>query len=251
MGFYKCRIPLFIKKTKMNSTNLFKKETVKLFFIVICFSCLYSCSKENKNEPQSTKTETPKTENSNKSANLSNDFIVSYNLEGKLAGKMEIYRSGDMLRQNMNTEIMGMQTDNVIYILDKTVYSIINVAGKTIGTKTDLSNYNASKETGETITDFKEFEKFLDSKKVTGTENILGYNCDVYDISKDVKLSVYNKRYILKIQAQEFMAVATALNTSPSFSKEEFEVPKDVDFKTTDMKELSKPNIDSLVNKFK
>lgn len=236
--------------------NFLKCNTIKFSILILTAISLYSCGKDSKNEspgnkPGSQTTEPERSETGKKETGLSNDFIISYDLEGKLKGKMDIFRSGEKLKQYMNTEIMGVKNTNTVYIIDNTVYSVIDIEGTKIGNKTDLANYNKQKKTAETITDFKEFEKFLEDKKITGTENILGHNCDIYDISGGVSLSIYDKRYILKINSPEFTAVATALNTSPSFAKNEFEVPAGVDFKSMDMKGLNKKNLDSLVNKYK
>ena len=143
------------------------------------------------------------------------------------------------------------KSSNIIYIMDNNVYSILDVGGKKIGTKSDLRGFNETKLTGETITDFKEFEKFIDSKKIIGTENVLGYKCDIYETSSGVTLSVYNKRYILKIKTPEFMATATALNTSPSYTGTEFTLPSDIEFNKSDSKTMKNKSLDSLVNKLK
>ncbi len=231
--------------------NIFRKEIIKKLYIFLISISIFSCGKEDKNESQSNKTETPKTETNKSAVNLSNDFIVDYDIEGKLKGKMVIYRNGEKLKQNMNTELMGLKTSNEVYIIDNNVYSIIEVGGKKMGNKTDLTSYNSKKKTAETITDFREFEKSLEGKKITGTENIIGYDCDIYEFSQDVFLSVYNKRYILKIKSPEFTATATVLNTNPKFSGNEFVIPDDVSFKTPDMKDLNMQKIDSLVEKYK
>ncbi len=228
-----------------------KADTAGLIALILFALVFTSCSKENKNEPQSSKTEAPKTENRAKEDVLSNDFTVNYDLEGALKGKMEIMRSGEKLKQNINSEVLGIKSSNVIYIMDNSVYSVLDVGGKKIGTKSDLRGYNESKQTGETITDFKEFEKFLDSKKITGSENVLGYKCDIYETSSGITLSVYNKRYILKIKTPEFMATATALNTNPSYTGAEFNLPSDVEFNKSESKTLKNKSLDSLVNKLK
>ncbi len=222
-------------------------RTLILFIFIITF-----CGKEKTDEPKTGSNDTAKTINSEVNAGeKTGDFIISYDLEGLLKGKMEIFRSGEKLKQKINSEIMGNKNSNVIYIKDKIVYSVIDVGGKKFGTKTDLGNYNNIKQTGETITDFNEFEKFLDSKNISGSENILGYKCDIYEISDPIRLSVYNKRYILRIKTPEFIATATGLNTSPVFSVNEFDLPADVDFNKTDSKGIDSRALDSIVSKIR
>ncbi|MEP7147098.1 MAG: hypothetical protein ABI792_08820, partial [bacterium] len=94
-------------------------------------------------------------------------------------------------------------------------------------------------------------EKFLSSKNITGSENILGYNCDIYDAGNGMNLSVYNKKYILKIKSPDFMAVATKMNTNPTFAPDEFKLPDNVDFKTAQAKEFDKKTLDSAIQKMK
>lgn len=234
--------------------NLTDHDRIKFLLRIFVFFIfvIASCGKEKTVETKTASTDSLKTPESKVDAGgITTDFIISYDLEGLLKGKMEIFRNGDRLKQKINSEIMGNKNSNVIYIKDKIVYSVIDVGGKKFGTKTDLVNYNSIKQTGETITDFNEFEKFLDSKKITGTENILGYKCDIYEISDPIRLSVYNKRYIMKIKTPEFIATATNLNTRPVFSENEFEVPLDVNFNKTDSKGIDSRTLDSIVSKIR
>ena len=232
----------------------YNNKRIALFLLVFFISALIisSCGKEKISEQQKSISDSVK-ENDNKITidTKSNDFIIVYNLEGLLKGNMEIYRSGDKLKQKINSEIMGNKSTNVVYISDKTVYSVIDVSGKKFGTKTDLGNYNNLKQTGETITDFTEFEKFLDSKTISGTESVLGYKCDIYAVTDAIRLYVFNKKYILKIKTPEFIATATDLNTKPVFTTNEFEIPADINFNKTDTKGIDSKSLDSIVNKFK
>ena len=211
----------------------------------------FSCGKEDKTEPTGNKTKAPETISSPNDNAASNDFVIKYDLEGIMKGNMEIFRSGKKLKQNISSEIMGTQSNNIIYVLDGNVYSIIDIGGKKFGTKTDLESYNKLKQTGETITDFAEFEKFLSNKKISGTDIVLGKKCDIYNLSDGIDIFVFNKRYILKIKTPEFMATATSINTNPTFSGNEFVLPADIDFKKTDPKEYPDSSMDSLVNKLR
>lgn len=220
-----------------------------LIILTLCFTFSF-CNKEDKTESKN-KTETSKTESSNNDLKITDDFIIDYDLVGRLNGKMTIYRKGNKLKQDINSEIMGMQSKNEIYVLDNFVFTVTDMGGKKFGAKTDLQNYNMQKQTGETITDFTQFEKFLESKKVVGSENILGYICDIYDLGNNVALSVNNKRYILKIKAPEFMATATKLETNPTFSANEFELPSDINFKNINPQGTKNETLDSLLKEFK
>jgi len=223
------------------------KRYKSVLFILAAFAII-SCGK----------TETPETKKNDKEVSgvekhddekLTDDFIVEYNVVGALNGTMNIMRSGNKMKQIINSEMMGMKNLNTIYIVNGTVYTITDIGGKEFATKTGLADFNKQKETGETIVDFKEFEKFLDSKTIAGNENIIGYNCDIYDLGNNVSISVYKKRYILKIKSSQFMATASRIDAHPSFAAGEFDIPSNVQFGIATPKELNKKNLDSIVNK--
>ncbi len=218
--------------------------TISLLLVLFIFS---SCGKDNKPDTQG-KTETDKKENTSESKD-DGQFVINYDLTGMMTGKMSILRNGNKIKQKISTNIMGMNNLNTIYILDNNVYNITEAAGQKFASKTDLQEYNSRKTTGETIVDFKEFEKFLGDKKITGSENIIGYNTDIYDVGNGMKISVYNKKYILKIQSTDLLAVATVLNTSPTFAADEFTLPTDVEYNKKDPKALDKKSLDSAVQK--
>jgi hypothetical protein len=209
-----------------------------------------ACGNEKKNETQ-TKTETPAEDNNKKSVESGNSFIIDYNLTGMMKGTMTIYKNGNSIRQKINSEVMGMKNTVNTYIVNDEVYNVTEIGDKKMGNKTSLKEYNAMKQTGETITDFKEFEKFIGGKKVIGTENIIGYNCEIYEIGNGMSISVYDKKYILKIRNAEFMAIATKLDMNPVITLNEFEIPKDVDFKSIDPSKIKKETLDSMLKDLK
>jgi len=226
------------------------KELLTFSFILFICVNLISCGNEKKPDTQNN-IETPATDTNKKSVESSNNFIAVYDLKGMVNGTMTIYKSGNNLRQKIDTEIMGMKNSSNIYIVNGVVYNVNEIGDKKSGNKTNLKEYNASKQTGETITDFREFEKFISGKKVVGTENILGFNCDIYDMGSGITISVFNKKYILKIKNAGFMAVATNLDMNPVIDSNEFQIPKDVDFKSSDPSKIKKEILDSLVDNLK
>lgn len=236
----------------MNTLKKVKKYNLHVYLSVLSLVLILSCGKKNEETSQQQKQETNSGKNEiTSSGKISDKFVINYDLIGKMTGKMQIFREENKLKQNINSEIMGMANKNAIYIIDNSVYSVTEIGGKKFGMKTSLGEFNSQKQTAETIVNFKEFEQFLDSKKVTGNENILGYNCDIYDAGNGVFLYVYNKRYLLKMRTPEFQATATEINVNPTFAANEFELPKDVDFKNSAQKKFDKQALDSIVNKIK
>ncbi|MEP7146819.1 MAG: hypothetical protein ABI792_07395, partial [bacterium] len=130
----------------MNS-ELKKIRFVFSIVFFIAFVIFSSCGKDNKTEPQGTKTDNEKKDSLTESKNPGS-FIISYDLMGMMKGKMDIMRNGNNLKQMMNSEIMGMMNINTIYILDNNVYSITEAGGQKFATKSDLQEYNSRKQTG-------------------------------------------------------------------------------------------------------
>lgn len=230
--------------------NLIIKKLLTFLIILFIGVNLNSCGNEKKSEPQN-KSETPVEDNKEKSLGSDNSFIINYNLTGMMKGTMTIYKNGNSIRQKINSEVMGMKNTVNTYIVNDEVYNVTEIGDKKMGNKTSLKEYNAMKQTGETITDFKEFEKFISGKKVVGTENIIGHNSDIYDMGNGMSISVYEKKYILKIKNAEFMAVATMLDINPVINLNEFEIPKDVDFKSIDPSKIKKEDLDSILKDLK
>jgi hypothetical protein len=234
------------------------KLRVNLYLMLIIFlsaGVLTSCKDSKDTSEGDTKNgETAGEDVSSKELDLSENFIITYDLQGVMQGKMKLFRQGKKLKQEIESEIMGKKSSNQVYIDGENAYVVTAIDEMKMGTKLNMSDYNEQKQTGETITDPKEFEEFLNSKNKTGTETILGKETDVYDVGNNTKLSVYKNMYVLKISSPEFQAVATDIQINPSFSTDEFTVPTDVDFITMgdmpkDMKNLK--NLDSMMEKFK
>ncbi|HQY51566.1 MAG TPA: hypothetical protein PK294_09665 [Ignavibacteria bacterium] len=241
----------------MKNLHLIFRSNLKGFivlFLALSTLTLYSCGKDgDKSDSVSDKkseetSEDSKDDDGKSSGDLemSDDFVLTYQLQGALNGEMTMYRSGKKLKQEMNTDIMGMKSISQVYIIDNFVFTVTEVNGKKMGVKTNIKDYNKKKQTAETITDPKEFENYLADKKVTGSENILGKNCDIYDMGNGTEMSIHNKMYVMRIKSPEFMAVATKFDNSPSFSDDIFEIPEDVNFRSINTGEKNTPGMDQL-----
>lgn len=235
----------------------FKSSLYILLFAMTFF--VISCNKDSKEPEGNLKTENTSEDNKSGSANKESvkselqgdNFEIDYSLVGVISGNMSILRSGNLLKQIVNTEVVGVQSSNTVYIIDGIVYSISQAAGKTIGQKTNLSEYKKGAQTGETIVDPKEFEKFLEGKSVIGTENILGYQCDIYKTGPEMSISVYDSKYVLRILIPQFQAVAVKLNLDATFASNEFTVPDNIDFNTDYSKKTSKEEIEKMLKNLK
>jgi hypothetical protein len=224
-------------------------KTLRTILFIALLTLLISCGKEE----QKTQTEktTPAKETTG-SKDLGNNVSTTYKISGAINGTMTIKRNGTELKQLIDSEMMGMKSRNEIFIKGDMVYSITELGEKRMAMKTSMKEYNSRKPTGETIADPKEFERLLEGKKVTGSENILGYNCDIYDLGNNVSLSIANKKHILRIKSPEFLAVATEIQAMPENSASEFELPSGVDFKMVSPQEAPrKTKLDSALKDLK
>lgn len=238
--------------------DLFKLKIILLMLTLFVLT-FYSCSKDEtktgieKNEKENVAEE--KKENtegtSSGDSDLSDDFIITFKLEGAMNGDMTMYRSGKKLKQIINTEIMGLPNKNHVYIIDNFVFTVTEIKGKKMGVKTNIQDYNKQKQSGETITDPKEFASYLADKKIVGSENILGRNCDIYDTGNGTQLSINNKMYVMRIKSPQFMATATEFKTNPDFSSNEFEIPSDVNFRSINSDGKGMEQIDSIMKEAK
>lgn len=222
----------------------------KLIIVPVLAVLLYSCKTETKVDSPA-KTETPPVETKAETNSTSNNFKISYNVEGKMNGTIMIYKKDNKLKQEINSELMGMKTSNKVYILEDYVYTISNIDDRNFGSKVSLKDFGSGNNAGNIISNFSEFEKYISGKKVKGTENILGYDCDIYDIGGGTELSVHNKKYILRIKNSLFIASATKLETDPAFADDEFILPPYVEYKNSSPSEISKDLLDSLTKKLK
>lgn len=239
-----------------NLHSIFKINFKNFIVIFLATSTLtlYSCGKDGDKTDSDTDKKSEETSENSKDddgsssgdMDMSDEFVLTYQLQGAMNGEMTMYRSGKKLKQEMNTEIMGMKSLSQVYIIDNFVFTVTEVNGKKMGVKTNIKDYNKKKQTAETITDPREFENYLADKKIKGSENILGRNCDIYDMGNGTEMSIHNKMYVMRIKSPEFMAVATKFDNSPSFSEDIFEIPADVNFRSINTDGKNTPGMDQL-----
>lgn len=225
------------------------KKPAGIFLLMIVVAFLSSCG----NDKQEVQTQRPQTGSStSESKEIGDNTSITYALSGAINGSMTIKRNGTELKQLIDSEMMGMKSQNTIFIKGDLAYSITEVAGKKMAMKTSLKEYNNRKMTGETIADPKEFKRLLEGKKISGNEKLLGYECEIYDLGNNVFLSVADKKHILKIKSPEFLAVATNIQAMPQNSASEFELPTDVVFKMVNPRDApGEAKLDSLMKELK
>jgi len=224
------------------------KNLNKFFVLFVMFSLLglYSCGKKEGTTTTDSKTGTnseSKTESSGSNSNItaSSDFTIKYDVTGKVKGSLTTYKKGDRIKQKMSMDVEGMKMNTDNYYDDKFAYVVMDVMGKKIGTKVDIGKYKTEGAAEGKDIDYADLKNYLKDKKKTGTETVMGKECDVYELGKDVTMSVYNGMIPLKIATPNMTMTAVSMDNKADISTDELDPPKDIEF--TDMT--------SMTNKYK
>ena len=233
---------LLIKNTSMKTFNKFS-----IVLLVFSLACIYSCGKKDntttdtKTTDSKTSTDTKKESSGSNDAGSLSDFTIKYELSGKVKGEMTTYKKGKRIQQNLTMDIQSAKMTTKNYFDDKYAYMVMDIMGKKMGTKIDISKYReeGAKE-GKDI-DYNNLEVYLKNKKKIGTETILGKECDIYETGKDVTISVWNNTIPMKIATPAMTMTAVSLEMKADVSESSMEPPQDVEY--TDMS--------SITNKYK
>ncbi|MBS1513715.1 MAG: hypothetical protein JSS63_01700 [Bacteroidetes bacterium] len=203
-----------------------------IFSLVLLTSCGKKDSPSTDSKSSDTKTSSDsKSESSgNKEVTAAGDFTIKYELSGKVKGDVTTYKKGKRVKQEMTMDVKGAKMTTNNYYDDNFVYTVMDIMGKKVGTKIDISKYKSEGANEGKDLDYRDMENYLKDKKKVGTETILGKECDIYETGKGVKISV-TKQYIpLKIQTEPMTMLAVSFDNKVNISDEAMEVPKDVNF---------------------
>ena len=211
-----------------------KKLTV-LFFILIAALMINGCGKKDTAGTDSGKKETAKTEDTKTSKDVSLDdnssFHVTYKMDKDGKGMtMDMYRKGIKVKTEVNTTEKGANMIATGYFVNKTVYMVMNMAGKKMGMKMDAKDIGTDeKDMDKQIYDFKDKLKDFDK---AGTGDVLGYTCNIYKDKKGNTYYIYKDQAMLKMEFKGEGGVMEATKFEPDVKLEDsfFEVPKDVEF---------------------
>lgn len=202
----------------------------KLYFLALILSVailLNGCGKkEGAGDKKDEKTE-QKTEKKDISFSEKSNYHIKYDIKGKKeSGTMDLYFKD----KNAKIEVKiteGEKKSNVaMYYENKVAYVITEIGDKKMGMKMaiDSKDKDDFMELFEIKDKLKEYEK-------TGTDEVLGYKCDVYKTKDGTLLSMYKDVFTLKMVGkdnEEF--VATALEQDVKIGDDFFTPPKDVEY---------------------
>ena len=230
------------------------KNLERLFLVLLLVTALglSACGKKDAtnessgdNKESSENSESGDNESSGDMDMSSGEFVITYEMQGpEVKGTMTLYKKGDMVKTEMKGDFAGQGegTASALY-KDDYVYTVMDMAGMKQGIKMKVDEYEKDKDY-----DINDIEKELDKYQKVGTEEILGKECDIYDTGKGTKMSVYDKKAVLKVVSKDMTMVATKFDSNPDLSDSDFDVPKDVEY--IDMEDMMKgmKNLKNLEN---
>ena len=211
-----------------------KKTILNWFSIVLLAFFLTSCGKSDKPTTDTAADKDKKTETSTTTTTTGGNgaYHIMYDMSGKtMTGTIETYVKDMKFRQTMNGEVVGKKMSSNTYGDGKYVYMVTEVMGQKIGTKTDATKYKKeSNSSGQSNIDYGHFQDFLKDKKSLGKGEVMGKECEIYEIAKDTKCYVYNGRYPLKLENPALTMTATKFDDNINYPDENFDPPKDVKY---------------------
>ncbi len=203
-----------------------------LFLLVFSVTLLMSgCSKkESASNDSKDKTEKKSEDKKDITFSENSTYHVKYDAKGdKVNGTMEMWIKGKNVKMDMNMDEKGKKVNSDMYFVDKIAYIVTDMEGKKMGMKMDISKeMEKGDDPTKDIVNIK--EKLKDYQKL-GTDEVLGYKCDVYQTKEGTKLSIYKEYFALKIvDKNNNTYVATAFEPDIKTADDFFTPPKDVEF---------------------
>jgi hypothetical protein len=144
-------------------------------------------------------------------------------------GFMDFYFKDKNAKIEVNMAVGEKKNNASMYYADKIVYMITEMEGKKMGMKMNVAD---NKEAEIDVVNIK--DKLKDYEK-TGTDEVLGYKCDVYKTKDGSLISIYKEAFGLKIvDKNKKEVVATAFEQDVKLADDFFTPPKDVEYMDLD-----------------
>lgn len=212
----------------------FRKIFYLGFVFIISLGLVTGCGKKE----SGTSGEKQKTE-VKKDAEISDKTPVhiKYDLQGDEKGSLDMYFQGKSAKLDIKGTEDGKEVSSNIYIKDGTMFMVMDMMGKKVGMKMDVSKDEEFNKSFGQLYDVKDKLKEFTKGE---TEEILGYKCTVYTKDKE-KVWIYKDAVALKFTDGKTTMVASAFEPDVKLTPEFFDPPKDVDFQSMDdLKNLGK-----------
>jgi hypothetical protein len=144
-------------------------------------------------------------------------------------GFMDFYFKDKSAKIIVNMTVGEKKNNASMYYADKIVYMITEIEGKKMGMKMNVSD---NKDAEIDVVNIK--DKLKDYEK-TGTDEVLGYKCDVYKTKDGSLISIYKEAFGLKIiDKNKKEVVATVFEQDVKLADDFFTPPKDVEYMDLD-----------------
>jgi hypothetical protein len=144
-------------------------------------------------------------------------------------GFLDFYFKGNNAKIDVSMTEGEKKNNASMFYVDKVAYVITEMEGKKVGMKMNVAD---NKDAEFDIVNLK--DKLKDYEKV-GTDEVLGYKCDVYKTKDGSTISIYKEAFGLKIvDKSKKEVVATVFEQDVKIADDFFTPPKDVEYMDLD-----------------
>lgn len=214
-----------------------KKQVFQtLIFILSLVFVVSSCGKKDQ-------TDHPDSKDSKKTdveVTAGTGYHVVYQVQSKNSpGTLEMYVKDKKFKMVMEGKEGGMPGKSTIFMKDNIAYMLMEMGNEKMGFKMDTKEFQKEQKDLANITEIK--DKLKEWTK-EGSEEVIGFNCDIYKDKDGNKYWIYKDYALLKSESKGETIVATKFETDFKGGDDVFEPPKDVEFKSMDemMKDMEK-----------
>ncbi len=210
-----------------------KLKIIPLLFVtlIVCITFLLGCSKKENGSANSTK---------NVTMTESTPYHIKYDIKGKESGTLDLFVSGKNIKFEINSNQDSKDVKAEIYKYEDEMVMTSNESGKKLGIKMKIDEKQKND-----LTDFTNITKIkeqLKNYKKEGTEDVLGYKCNIYSTDTS-KVWLYEDFVALKFQNTkkdntEDIITAVLFEPDVKLADDFFVVPKDIE--VVDIEELMK-----------
>jgi len=193
-----------------------KKATVLLSLFFLSLFLITGCGKKEAGKDVEITDNTP--------------VHIKYEITGKDPGTLDMHYKGKNAAMIVGMTKEGQTMNMNLFLKDRVLYTVIEAEGKKMGMKSDVSKDES----------FKDFDAILNSKdklkemEKTGSEEVLGYKCDIYKSKEGDLVSVYKERVPLKMVSKDMTMTATLFEPEAKIADDAFDPPKDIEFMDMD-----------------
>ena len=219
----------------MKNTIIFNRLSYLNISLVLIFMLsaifIFSCGKKNENVKTEDKSSTEKSTSTDE-ISPSSSFMVTFDITGKVTGKTKNYYDNKKMRVDNEMSIGGQKISSQVISDGEWVYIISEYGGKKMGMKMNVKYYTEDQQKKGEF-DISSFRDKLKTYQKTGTEEILGKQCDIYKVNDKTTISVYKDMLPLKVVATggDMTMVATSYEINPKVPDDFFTPPSGVEYK--------------------